>query len=132
MGELICIQTFLSTRLVQPDPLPRSSDEVESVLLKIDTGNLSWKSDPTNQTDILLMIESIFWLSAITQNGQGAWQVRLALCSDNGKEVGDPLALGFVLEEMGQHECAENFYQRLFASTTQRLRRCSTTLSRAR
>ena len=102
-----------STRLVQPDPLHRSSDEVESVLLKIDTGNLSWKSDPTNQTDILLMIESIFRLSAITQNGQGAWQVRLALCSDNGKEVGDSLALGFVLEEMGQHECAENFYQRL-------------------
>ena len=111
--ELICIQTFLSTRLVQPDPLPRSSDEVESVLLKIDTGHLSRKSDPTNQTDILLMIESIFRLSAITQNGQGAWQVRLALCSDNGKEVSDPLALGFVLEEMGQHECAENFYQRL-------------------
>ena len=32
VGELICIQTFLSTRLVQPDALPRSSDEVESIL----------------------------------------------------------------------------------------------------
>ena len=36
--------------------------------------------------------------------GQGARQVRLAFCSDNGKEVSDPIALGFVLEEMGQHE----------------------------
>lgn len=113
IGELISIHTFLATSLQQPDPLPRLSDEVESVLIEIDTRNLSNENDPTTKDGVVLMMGSVFRLTSMTQTAQGTWHVQLVQSLDTCDENDDPLALGFILEDLSQWECAEKFYQRL-------------------
>jgi hypothetical protein len=143
IGQFISINSFLSTsnhhqiadfyigNKAQKTDLERVLFEIDADPKIVSTkpfADISSLSSFPEESEVLFMLGSIFYLKSINHDGNQVWRIRMSLCGDDEHSLKEALAdmkkqigtgetnlrtLGKMLWMMGKFNLAEQYYNRL-------------------